>query len=44
MSAKNTTLCADGQKHGTTQSYGDFWKIVIELKDLLELNETKPNH
>lgn len=44
MSAKNTTLGADGQRHGATQSEGKFRKRVTQHKDLLELNETKPNH
>lgn len=44
MSAKNTTLGVDGQRHGTTQSEGKFRKIATQHKGLLELNETKLNH
>lgn len=34
MSAKNTTLGADGQRHGATQSEGKFRKIVMQHKGL----------
>lgn len=41
MSAKNATLGADGQRHGTVQSEGKFRKIVMQHEGLLKLNETK---
>lgn len=41
MSAKNATLGADGQRHGTVQSEGKFRKIVMQHEGLLTLNETK---
>lgn len=41
MSAKHTTLGADGQRLGTIQSEGKFRKIVTQHKGLLKLNGTK---